>query len=148
MSTNFAKTLVWKHGNMTSNCDITNSAHQIQITTIWPWTKTSPHENFLRTPLMTNWPFIRIASCHETECSTGGTIAPAVLLLPESWRWNRQYLNWYQNMWSIDIGQGSFTYMASRANVNPTHKTISFGLVRHFVNYICNYDISTKNLLI
>jgi len=27
---------------MTSNCDVTNSAHQIQMTTIWPWTKTSP----------------------------------------------------------------------------------------------------------
>ena len=26
---------------------------------------------------------IRIASCHETECSTGGTIAPADLLPPE-----------------------------------------------------------------
>jgi len=36
---------------MTSNCDVTNSAHQIQMTTLWPWTKT-PHENFLRTPLM------------------------------------------------------------------------------------------------
>jgi len=25
--------------DMTSNCDVTNSAHQIQMTTIWPWTK-------------------------------------------------------------------------------------------------------------
>jgi len=31
--------------------------------------------------------------------------------------------------------QGVSTYMASRPNANPTHKTISFGLVRHFVNY-------------
>ena len=39
MSTNFAETLVWKHGN-----DVTNSAHQIQMTTIWPSheTKTLP----------------------------------------------------------------------------------------------------------
>jgi len=29
---------------------------------------------------------IRIASCHETECSTGGIIAPADELLPESWQ--------------------------------------------------------------
>ena len=58
--------------------------------------------------------FIRIASCHETECSSGGTIALTDLLPPESWRWNRHYLNWYQNIWSIDIGQGSLTYMASR----------------------------------
>jgi len=35
---------------MTSNCDVTDSAHQIQMTTIWPWTK-RPHENFLRTTL-------------------------------------------------------------------------------------------------
>jgi len=35
---------------MTSYCDVTNSEHQIQMTTIWPWTK-PPHENFLRTPL-------------------------------------------------------------------------------------------------
>jgi len=55
--------------------------------------------------------FIWIASCHETECSTGGTIALADLLPPESWRWNRHYLNWYQNIWSIDIGQGSLTYI-------------------------------------
>ena len=27
---------------------------------------------------------IRIASCHETECSTGGTIAPVGLLPPAS----------------------------------------------------------------
>jgi len=36
---------------MTSNCDVTNSTHQIQMTTIWPWTK-PPHGNFLRTPLV------------------------------------------------------------------------------------------------
>ena len=30
--------------------------------------------------------FIQIASCHETEYSTGGTIAPADLLLLESWQ--------------------------------------------------------------
>jgi len=23
---------------MTSNCDVTDGAHQIQMTTIWPWT--------------------------------------------------------------------------------------------------------------
>ena len=31
---------------MTSNCDFTNSAHQIQMTTIWPWTKTPPMKIF------------------------------------------------------------------------------------------------------
>ena len=35
---------------MTSNCDVTNSAHQVQMTTICHWMK-PPHENFLRTPL-------------------------------------------------------------------------------------------------
>jgi len=30
--------------------------------------------------------FLCIASCHETECSTGGTIAPADLLPPASWQ--------------------------------------------------------------
>jgi len=47
-------------GNMeiTSICDVTNSAHQIQMTTVWPWTK-PPHENFLRTPLRTRWGKIR-----------------------------------------------------------------------------------------
>jgi len=30
--------------------------------------------------------FIRIESCHESECSTGGTIAPVDLLPPASWR--------------------------------------------------------------
>ena len=31
-------------GNMeiTLNCDVTDSAHQIQMTTIWPWTKPPP----------------------------------------------------------------------------------------------------------
>jgi len=28
--------------DMTSNCEVTNSAHQIQMTTIWPWTETPP----------------------------------------------------------------------------------------------------------
>ena len=27
---------------MTSSCDVTNSEHQIQMTTIWPWTKPPP----------------------------------------------------------------------------------------------------------
>ena len=44
-----------KHGlvnmTMTSNCNITNSAHQIQMTTICHWMK-PPHKNFLRTPLL------------------------------------------------------------------------------------------------
>jgi len=41
-------------GNMTitSNCDVTNSAHQVQMTTICHWMK-PPHENFLRMPLLT-----------------------------------------------------------------------------------------------
>ena len=34
---------------MTSNCDVTNSAHQIQMTTLCRWMN-PPHENFLRTP--------------------------------------------------------------------------------------------------
>jgi len=36
---------------MTSNCDVTSSANQIQLTTIWSLPK-PPHENFLRTPLL------------------------------------------------------------------------------------------------
>ena len=35
---------------MTSNCYVTNSAQQIQMTTLCHWMK-PPHENFLRTPL-------------------------------------------------------------------------------------------------
>jgi len=35
--------------NMTSNCDVTKSAHQIQMTTMC--LNETPHENFLRTPL-------------------------------------------------------------------------------------------------
>jgi len=36
--------------NMMSNFDVTNSAHQIQMTIICHWMK-PPHENFLRSPL-------------------------------------------------------------------------------------------------
>jgi len=36
---------------MTSNCDVTSSANQIQMTTISSLPK-PPHENFLRTPLV------------------------------------------------------------------------------------------------
>ena len=50
MSTNFAKTL-FRNLNMTSNCDVTNSAYQIQTTIICHWMKAPPEENFLRTPL-------------------------------------------------------------------------------------------------
>jgi len=48
MPRNVAKTLVWKH--MTSNCDVTNSVHQIKMTTICH-RMSSPHEKFQRTPL-------------------------------------------------------------------------------------------------
>jgi len=37
---------------MTSFCDFTNSAHQIQMTTLCRWMN-PPHEKFLRTPLQT-----------------------------------------------------------------------------------------------
>jgi len=36
--------------NVTSNCDVTNSAHQIHMAHHMPLNVT-PHENFLRTPL-------------------------------------------------------------------------------------------------
>jgi len=39
MSTNFAKTLVWKH-EYDVNCDITNNGHQIQMTIICNSVKT------------------------------------------------------------------------------------------------------------
>jgi len=46
--------------NMASNCDVTNSKHQIQITTICRWQK-NPYGTFLYTPLkQTHQP-----SCHE-----------------------------------------------------------------------------------
>jgi len=38
--------------NVTSNCDVTISAHQTQLTTICHWMK-SLHENYLRMPLLT-----------------------------------------------------------------------------------------------
>jgi len=76
------------------------------------------------TNCMTNWPFHSncVSLCHETECSTSSTTATADLLPPESWQWNRHSLNWYQNIWSIDKGQGYLTYMARRPNANSTHK--------------------------
>jgi len=45
--------------SMTSNCDVTNSAHQIQMTTISHWMK-SPHKNFLRTLLRGIVTFTRV----------------------------------------------------------------------------------------
>jgi len=36
--------------------------------------------------------FIRLASYHEIESSTDGTIAPADLLLPVYWQYNSYYL--------------------------------------------------------
>jgi len=38
--------------NTTSNCDVTNSGHETEMTTICHWMKLSPQENFLRTPLL------------------------------------------------------------------------------------------------
>ena len=39
---------------MTSNCDVTNSAHQMQMTTIFRRMKPPPFENILRTPVSLN----------------------------------------------------------------------------------------------
>jgi len=41
--------------NMTSTCDVTKIAHQIQMTTIRHWMN-SPHEDFLRTTLLVALP--------------------------------------------------------------------------------------------
>ena len=42
--------------NMTANDDVTNNAHQIQMTPLWPYATEwmnppSAHENFLHTPM-------------------------------------------------------------------------------------------------
>jgi len=37
--------------NMESNCFVTNSRHEIEMTTICHWMNPNPHGNFLRTPL-------------------------------------------------------------------------------------------------
>ena len=43
---------------MTSNCDVTNSEHQIQMTTIWPWTKHPPWKfSAYTTALVCRWVF-------------------------------------------------------------------------------------------
>ena len=36
----------FRNMEMTSNCDITNNEHQIQMTTIWPWTNPPPMKIF------------------------------------------------------------------------------------------------------
>jgi len=36
---------------MTSNCDVTKNAHQIQMTDIYEPESNPPYENFLRAPL-------------------------------------------------------------------------------------------------
>jgi len=51
ISTNFAKRS-FGNMNMTSNCDVTNSVHQIQTTNMCHWMKPPSHNNFLRTPLV------------------------------------------------------------------------------------------------
>ena len=49
--------------NMTPNCDVTNSAHQIQIAIIWHWMN-PPHENFMRMPLA------RLNALQSAKCTT------------------------------------------------------------------------------
>ena len=52
---------------MTSNCHVTKSEHQIQMTTICHWI-TPPHENFLRTPLpLTTWRQTLVMDRHDWE---------------------------------------------------------------------------------
>ena len=51
---------------MTSNCDVTNSAHQIQMTTICRWVIPT-HENFLRTLLVTAQSFSTLVDLRATS---------------------------------------------------------------------------------
>jgi len=50
---------------MTSNCDVRNGAHQIQMTTICHIMKTLPHENFLRTPLVKSFSALNVLDIFE-----------------------------------------------------------------------------------
>jgi len=54
---------------MTSNCDVTNSAPQIQMTTLCHWMKRL-HENFLRTPLSVTNRFYLLLLHHSLEYCT------------------------------------------------------------------------------
>jgi len=91
-----------------------------------------------------------------------GTPALADLLPPQSRWWNRHFLNWYQNVWSIDIGQGSLTYIwpAGQVQIQPTKPFYSawwdiLSIIYEIMIYCINkelvnleYIISQKNDII
>jgi len=90
-------------GNMeiTSNCDVTNSEHQIQMTTIWPWTKAPTMKIFCER----HWVCISrnaavqlcAAVCNQATLSIQMclrvTMQYSMDLLPRSYGWVKIYLN-------------------------------------------------------
>ena len=76
------------HMNMTLNCDGTNSAHQMQMSTICHWMKT-PHENFLRTPL--TWSMVTRSHFHTWPPNILPTSQKGDTMF--EWTWWRHHRN-------------------------------------------------------
>jgi len=70
---------------MTSNCDVTISAHQIQMTTLCHWMK-PPHENFLRMPLAS----LPDATCRSRQwCHINTIELPNYVVTMKPFHWGR-----------------------------------------------------------
>jgi len=81
---------------MTSNCDVTNSAHHIQMTTLCHWMKPL-HENFLRTA---QWHHIRIRvvkfGLHHSVAARRGVLSAQRLGSTVIWHY---YFNIIHQKW-------------------------------------------------
>ena len=118
-STNFAKTLVWKHDyDVTSNCDVTNSAHQIQMPTTRHWMK-ALHENFLRTPLHTRMGPSKVGYIITSPdpCTTSGRLPSGCRTCGAKLFWDILATRLNQRSWVLYIRRsGSRQY---RSNATP-----------------------------
>jgi len=72
---------------MTSNCDVTISPHQIQMTPLCHWMK-APHENFLRTPLLALFIFTRVW-CNPTHTFNRSRAATRGVVETETETWSK-----------------------------------------------------------
>ena len=105
---------------MTSNCDVTNSAHQKQITAIWPWTKPPPWK-FSAYATGLKWMTVSILLFWGWELVSVITVCGTKRLNPFSGFYEASELNQARNQFGTPGGAKSFLRGAQIFELSPTH---------------------------
>ena len=111
---------------MTSNCDVTNSAHQIQMTTIRPWTKPPLMKIFC----VRNWKRLTVG-----EINSVVSIFLTWLFVIHDYALIILRFEWYESWTTSTHVFSQVTFIISYANIPKKAQMISFMLQRYVKSF-------------